>query len=196
LHQIHAVPNLSSRFDSSWGCIGKLPSYLASLDYKNPEQSDNTLSHYATGTDFFAYLRNDPIRLARFNSAMKGANLLTASPVPSSLLEPDPTLSEENAVAMVDVGGGVGQVTEKVMEANPQLQGRCFILQDLGPIVEQARAKDPKYQIMEYDFFTPQPVRGKFSLLRQHQALPLSIHPIILISAPRSTHLLYAPRPT
>jgi hypothetical protein len=196
LHQIHAVPNLSSRFDSSWGCIGKLPSYLASLDYKNPEQSDNTLSHCATGTDFFAYLRNDPIRLARFNSAMKGANLLTASPVPSSLLEPDPTLSEENAVAMVDVGGGVGQVTEKVMEANPQLQGRCFILQDLGPIVEQARAKDPKYQIMEYDFFTPQPVRGKFSLLRQHQALPLSIHPIILISAPRSTHLLYAPRPT
>jgi hypothetical protein len=196
LHSIHAVPNLSSRFDSSWGCIGKLPSYLASLDYKNPEQSDNTLSHYATGTDFFAYLRNDPVRLARFNSAMKGANLLTASPVPGSLLEPDPTLSEENAVAMVDVGGGVGQVTEKVMEANPQLQGRCFILQDLGPIVEQARAKDPKYQIMEYDFFTPQPVRGKFSRLRQHQALPLSIHLIILISAPRSTHLLYAPRPT
>jgi hypothetical protein len=171
LHQINAVPNLSSRFDNSWGCIGKLPSYLASLGYKNPDQPDNTLSHYATGTDFFAYLRNDPVRLARFNSAMKGSSLLTASPVPSSLLEPDPTLSDENAVAMVDVGGGVGQVTEKVMEANPQLQGRRFILQDLGPIVEQARAKDPKYQVMEYDFFTPQPVHGRFSLLQQPQAL-------------------------
>jgi O-methyltransferase domain len=167
LHQIHAVSNISSRFDSSWGCIGKLPAYLASLEYKNPDQSDNTLPHYTTGTDFFAYLRNDPVRLARFNSAMKGANFLTASPVPSSLLEPDPTLSDENAIAMVDVGGGVGQVTEKVMEANPQLEGRRFILQDLGPIVEQARAKDPKYQTMEYDFFTPQPVRGKLALLQQ-----------------------------
>lgn len=167
LHQINAVPNLSSRFDSSWGCIGKLPSYLASLGYKNPDQPDNTLSHYATGTDFFAYLRNDPVRLARFNSAMKGTSLLTASPVPSSLLGPDPILSDENAVAMVDVGGGVGQVTKRVMEANPQLQGRCFILQDLGLIVEQARAKDPKYQVMEYDFFTPQPVHGKFSLLQR-----------------------------
>ena len=188
-----------------------LPSYLASLDYKNPDQPDNTLSHYATGTDFFAYLRNNPVRLARFNSAMKGPNLLTASPVPSSLFEPESTLSDENAVAMVDVGGGVGQVTEKVMEANPQLQGRCFILQDLGPIVEQARAKHPKYQVMEYDFFTPQPVHGKFPLLQRPepllspflpipvsplQALPLSIHPIILIFAHRSTRLLHAPRPT
>jgi hypothetical protein len=132
-----------------------MPAYLAELGYKNPDQPDNTLSHYATGTDFFAYLRNDPVRLARFNSAMKGAGQLVASPVPSSLLES----VEDNAVVMVDVGGGVGQVTEKVMQENPNLKGR-FVLQDLGPIVEQARAKNPKYQVMEYDFFTPQPVHG------------------------------------
>ena len=85
---INAIPNFSSRFDSSWGCIGKLPSYLASLNYKNPDQPDNTLSHYATGTDFFAYLRNDPVRLARFNSAMKGTSLLTASPYQALCLGP------------------------------------------------------------------------------------------------------------
>jgi hypothetical protein len=132
-----------------------MPAYLAELGYKNPNQPDNTLSHYATGTDFFAYLRNDPVRLSRFNSAMKGAGQLVASPVPSSLLES----VEDNAVVMVDVGGGVGQIIEKVMQENPNLKGR-FVLQDLGPIVEQARAKNPKYQVMEYDFFTPQPVHG------------------------------------
>ncbi|OAP63286.1 hypothetical protein AYL99_02513 [Fonsecaea erecta] len=144
-------------FDSSWGCIGKMPAYLAKLGYKNPEEPDNTLSHYATGTDFFAYLRNDPARLARFNSAMKGAATLVASPVPSSLLEPG--AADGNGVVMVDVGGGHGQVTQKVMEENPHLKGR-FVVQDLGAIIEEARARNPEYEVMEYDFFTPQPIRG------------------------------------
>jgi hypothetical protein len=82
-----------------------MPAYLAELGYTNPDLPDNTLSHYATGTDFFAYLRNDPVRLARFNSAMKGAGQLVASPVPSSLLGSG---HDDNAVVMVDVGGGVG----------------------------------------------------------------------------------------
>jgi hypothetical protein len=152
-----------------------MPAYLAELGYKNPDQPDNTLSHYATGTDFFAYLRNDPVRLARFNSAMKGAGQLVVSPVPSSLLES----TDDSGVVMVDVGGGVGQVTEKVMEENPQLKGR-FVLQDLGPIVEQARAKNPKYQVMEYDFFTPQPVRGTFLIIFPIHTtfFPHQIHPL------------------
>ena len=177
-----------NRFDSSWACIGQLPAYLAALKYKNPDAPENTLSHHATGTDFFAYLRHDPVRLARFNSAMKGAGQLVASPVPSSLLQQDedgstgasasasvstsPSDDDEHAnVVMVDVGGGVGQVTEKVMEENPQVKGR-FVLQDLGPIVEQARAKSPKYQVMEYDFFTPQPVHGESRPSRTFLSLP------------------------
>ncbi|KIW97559.1 uncharacterized protein Z519_01143 [Cladophialophora bantiana CBS 173.52] len=143
-------------FDSSWGCIGKMPAYLAELGYKNPDQPDNTLSHYATGTDFFAYLRNDTARLARFNSAMKGAATLLASPIPDSLLE---SVADGNGVAMVDVGGGHGQVTQKVMEEHPHIKAR-FVVQDLGAIIEEARARNPKYEVMEYDFFTPQPIRG------------------------------------
>ncbi|KIY03531.1 uncharacterized protein Z520_00222 [Fonsecaea multimorphosa CBS 102226] len=143
-------------FDSSWGCIGKMPAYLAELGYKNPDQPENTLSHYATGTDFFAYLRNDPGRLARFNSAMKGAAGLLVSPVPSSLLESG---AGGSGVVMVDVGGGHGQVTQKVMEENPHLKGR-FVVQDLGAIIDEARARNPAYEVMEYDFFTPQPIRG------------------------------------
>ncbi|KAH0848344.1 Demethylsterigmatocystin 6-O-methyltransferase [Fonsecaea pedrosoi] len=143
-------------FDSSWGCIGKMPAYLADLGYKNPDQPDKTLSHYATGTDFFAYLRNDPGRLARFNSAMKGAATLLNSPVPSSLVESG---AGESGVVMVDIGGGHGQVTQKVMEENPHLKGR-FVVQDLGAIIDEARARNPQYEVMEYDFFTPQPIHG------------------------------------
>lgn len=88
---------------------------------------------------------------------MKGAAGLLTSPIPKPLLEAVGT--DENKVVLVDVGGGIGQVTEKTLEENPELKGR-FIVQDLGAIIEEARAKSPKYEVMEYDFFTPQPVKG------------------------------------
>ncbi|KIV88384.1 hypothetical protein PV10_08071 [Exophiala mesophila] len=135
-----------------------MPAYLADIGYQNPEQPDNTLSHYATGTDFFAYIRSDEARQTRFNSSMKGAGQqLVQSPVPAAALDSQNT--NEDAVQMVDVGGGIGQVTEKVMQENSHLKGR-YVLQDLGPIVEEARAKQPNYEVVEYDFFTPQPIKG------------------------------------
>ena len=142
-------------WDSSLGCISKLPSYLKSIDYKNPSDPNNTLSHYATGTDFFAYLRNDPTRLAKFNSAMRAQMQVSSSQVPGSLLKS--TSAQE--VVIVDVGGGVGQVLDLVMAENPDVKGR-FILQDLGPIAEQAKKRDPKFEVMAHDFFTAQPVHG------------------------------------
>lgn len=149
-------------FDSSWSCIGKMPSYLKSLKYKNPDQPDNTLSHFATGTDFFSYLRNDPARLVRFNSAMKGAGGILASPIPPSLVEAAGAFAGESGVVMVDVGGGIGQVTEKTMETVSNVKGR-FIVQDLGKIVDEAREKRLGFEVEEYDFFTEQPVKGETS---------------------------------
>ncbi|EXJ57044.1 hypothetical protein A1O7_07388 [Cladophialophora yegresii CBS 114405] len=146
-------------FDSSWDCIGKMPAYLKSLEYKNPDQPENTLSHYTTGTDFFAYLRNDPARLVRFNSAMKGAGGILASPIPTPILEAAGAAVGPAGVVMVDVGGGIGQVTEKAMEAHPAIKGR-FLVQDLGKIIDEARAKKPTFEVMDYDFFTEQPVKG------------------------------------
>jgi hypothetical protein len=136
-----------------------MPAYLKSLGYKNPEQPENTLSHYATGTDFFAYLRSDPARLVRFNSAMKGAGDILASPIPAPLLEAAGAAAGQDGVAIVDVGGGIGQVTEKAMESHPAIKAQ-FLVQDLGKIVDEARAKKPAFEVMEYDFFTEQPVKG------------------------------------
>jgi 16S rRNA A1518/A1519 N6-dimethyltransferase RsmA/KsgA/DIM1 with predicted DNA glycosylase/AP lyase activity len=88
---------------------------------------------------------------------MKGTAGLLASPIPKPLFES--IGSDEKAVVMVDVGGGIGQVTEKTLEENSQVKGR-FVVQDLGAIIEEARAKNPNFEVLEYDFFTPQPVKG------------------------------------
>ena len=87
---------------------------------------------------------------------MRAQGNISANPVPHAALE-----ANSSDVIMVDVGGGVGQVTDKVMEENPDLAAHGkFIVQDLGAIVDAAKAKNPKFEAMEYDFFAPQPVRG------------------------------------
>lgn len=61
----------------------------------------------------------------------------------------------------VDVGGGVGYQCIALKEKLPNLPGQ-FVLQDLGPPIEEAKALVPSsVQTMAYDFFTPQPIKGK-----------------------------------
>jgi 16S rRNA A1518/A1519 N6-dimethyltransferase RsmA/KsgA/DIM1 with predicted DNA glycosylase/AP lyase activity len=90
---------------------------------------------------------------------MKGAGGLLASPIPATILEDAAEKAGDDGVVMVDIGGGIGQVTEKTMEVLPSVKGR-FVVQDLGKIIEEAKSKKPKFEVAAYDFFTAQPVKG------------------------------------
>ena len=65
-------------------------------------------------------------------------------------------------VLLVDVAGGRGHDVGKFRAHFPHLPGRC-ILQDLPETIAQVRKTTPPQgvELMEYDFFTPQPVKGK-----------------------------------
>ena len=64
-------------------------------------------------------------------------------------------------VLLVDVAGGRGHDVGNFRAHFPQLPGRC-ILQDLPETIAQVRKTPPQgVELMEYDFFTPQPVKGK-----------------------------------
>ncbi|KAL2056632.1 hypothetical protein ABVK25_003026 [Lepraria finkii] len=63
-------------------------------------------------------------------------------------------------VLFVDVAGGLGHDVTKFRAYFPQLPGRC-VLQDLPKTIAQVRKNPPQgVELMEYDFFTPQPVKG------------------------------------
>lgn len=65
-----------------------------------------------------------------------------------------------DAVLLVDIGGGPGQELERFKKSNPDIPGRC-ILQDL-PITLRLIDKVPEgIEAIGYDFFTPQPLKGK-----------------------------------
>jgi len=88
-------------------------------------------------------------------------------------------------VLFVDVAGGRGHDVAKFRTSFPHLQGRC-ILQDLPETIAEVKKAPPEgVELMEYDFFTPQPVRGETFL---HVDLPSELlrkprHLLLLIDS-------------
>ena len=64
----------------------------------------------------------------------------------------------EEEVILVDVGGGHGHVLEDFRKQRPDIKGRV-IVQDLPGVIE-GRAPVNGVEVMAYNMFTTQPVRG------------------------------------
>ena len=69
--------------------------------------------------------------------------------------------TEPENVLLIDIGGGRGHDVADFRAAYRHLPGKC-ILQDLPETIAEARKAPPgDVELMEHDFFTPQPVKGK-----------------------------------
>ena len=98
---------------------------------------------------------------------------------------------EEDGVAIVDVGGGMGHDLVELKRKCPELRGR-FILQDLGQVIEQIPLPLEGIEANIHDFYTEQPVKGNQSPLNGNpQAfLPNNIlEKNLTIRIPRRTYL-------
>ena len=68
--------------------------------------------------------------------------------------------TDPEAVLLVDVGGNKGHEITSFHKAHSELPGR-LILQDLPPMIERVSKEPPEgIELMPYDFFNPQPVKG------------------------------------
>jgi hypothetical protein len=65
------------------------------------------------------------------------------------------------AVLLVDIGGNTGSELGNFHKAYPSIPGR-LVSQDLPSVIRKVLERDPHQdvELMEYDFFTPQPVQG------------------------------------
>ena len=119
---------------------------------------------YAHGVQFWEFFTKYPEHRKDFDEYMaarrKGlANWHETFPIASVLGTNASTDAE--AVLLVDVGGNKGHEIASFHEAHPDIPGR-LILQDLPPMIERIRKDPPNgIELMPYDFFTPQPVKGK-----------------------------------
>ena len=65
---------------------------------------------------------------------------------------------DKDAIMFVDVGGGRGHEVLELRRRFPGMQGR-MILQDRPEVIRTIHETDGM-EVMEYDFFKPQPAKG------------------------------------
>ena len=139
-----------------------MPVFLALTDYKNPVDPTSGIFQYAKGWkgDMFHYYEAHPVEGASFNHVMGGVMANQARWVdifPSHIL-----LETEKGGEMplvVDVGGNIGHDIEKFREVHPEAASRLY-LEDRPEVVERSKCPEAVHKL-GYDFFTPQPVKGK-----------------------------------
>lgn len=137
-----------------------MPEYLAKIGYKNPVDPADGVFQYTKGWngDLFHYYDAHPREGQSFNHVMGGvmahqAGWLDIFPH-NNLLNSDIGLP-----LLVDVGGNVGHDMERFRQAHPETAARLY-LQDRPEVVRLSECPEPVNKI-DYDFFTPQPIKGK-----------------------------------
>jgi hypothetical protein len=132
-----------------------------------PSDKDDTAYQIAHNTSlhWFDHIQSTPPLGQTFNDHMAGYLLGRPSwseeefyPVSERLLEGF-DLDADDAVLLVDLGGGIGHYTEQFRSNFPYAPGR-LILQDLSVVLCQAQGLHPRIERMNHDFFTEQPVKG------------------------------------
>jgi O-methyltransferase domain len=113
-----------------------------------------------TKLHYFDFLAGRPYYQRAFNTVMtishrrRGQNWFSFFPVEEKLPVQNPS-----DVLIVDVGGSQGGDIKAFHEAFPHLTGR-LVLQDLLVVVKECKDLPEGIEVMSYDFFTPQPVKG------------------------------------
>ncbi|KOS20719.1 Demethylsterigmatocystin 6-O-methyltransferase [Escovopsis weberi] len=138
-----------------------LPDYLKKIGYRDiGETVKRTAAQEAWQTDLpiLEFLSHKPENWKCFSQHMTAvqegyARWFDAFPLAAALgafAGPD---------VFVDVGGGLGHQSLRLLAAFPDLRDR-ILLQDLPQTLAHIEAPLDGVRTMEHDFFTPQPVRG------------------------------------
>lgn len=161
--------DMRRRYDATIPCFFKLPRYLAQTGYRNPVDPNDGVFQYAKdcrGKDMFHYYQENRVEGESFNQVMGGVMANQ-----SGWLEifPHDTLisnAKPDAPLVVDVGGNIGHDLDRFYQAHPETASRLY-LEDLAEVVSLSKCPDPVNKI-GYDFFTPQPIKGKTHNLFAH----------------------------
>ncbi|KAF2229480.1 S-adenosyl-L-methionine-dependent methyltransferase [Viridothelium virens] len=111
-------------------------------------------------TSLFEAIGTNPVRAARFASAMTALNS-TPTLLPVHLVQDLPWTAESCPRTVVDIGGSQGAIGQILLTNFPQITK--VVVQDLPEVLRGAKIPESlqsKLELMEYDFFTEQKVKG------------------------------------
>ena len=154
-------PTYLHSFDSFGPAFQALPDFLKETKYADITENTNTPLQKAWNTTepAFIWVQTKPENFAHFNRWMAAQRhgmptWLDVYPVEEMARRRGP-----KEPLFVDMGGGLGHQCIALRERFPRLKGRV-ILQDIPQTLTHA-IRDDRVEIMEQDFFHPQPIKGK-----------------------------------
>lgn len=153
--------------------------FLASTQFGRANGEDEPTAFEAVhGKSMWKVLESDPEQRRNFDLWMAERKrheetLWHKRFPPSASLDQAILKSDPGAVLMVDVGGANGSQLINFKKQFPHLPGR-FVLQDLPESVGNIKVPEG-IEVMPYNFFTPQPIKGKKSFVL---AIKYTIYPV------------------
>jgi len=145
------------------------PKFLREAGYRCPTDPHDGLVQYAFQTKYtiFDLLETMPAMFKDFNTFMGhvfGARKYWVDwyPVQERLING----AADGSALLVDVAGGRGHDTQAFHDKYPNA-GR-LILQDVAAVTEIVDGLDPAIEVMAYDFFTEQRVKGARAYFYHH----------------------------
>ncbi|GES61575.1 putative O-methyltransferase [Aspergillus terreus] len=152
--------------DIIYPMAGKMREYLSTTRFGRQLSAPGTATafEYTHGKSMWQVLEESPDQRRNFDLWMRERRKHEETSwhrrfPPSAQLTPDQLRSDPETVLMVDVGGAHGSQLVNFRTQFPHLPGR-YVLQDLPESVAAVTAKLAGVEVMAYDFFTPQPVKG------------------------------------
>ncbi|KAL8826814.1 MAG: hypothetical protein Q9191_003565 [Dirinaria sp. TL-2023a] len=161
--------------DAGGPTLNKMPEFLSSTEYQNPEDTNNGPFQYAHKTpNHWAWLEQHPRVLQAFQDFIAGCredrpNFMDPGfyPVEEHLLEG--LRYDGDAAAFVDVGGGYGQALAEFKKKVPAWKGR-LVLQEQESVVQIAKVQSHASIIepIVHDFFKPESLKGARAYYMRH----------------------------
>ncbi|KAH8819160.1 S-adenosyl-L-methionine-dependent methyltransferase [Xylogone sp. PMI_703] len=174
--QIFLVPAIAgffrAMFDEFAPVNAKMYEFFRETKFRNPDSdtiNPYCFAHQTGGKTMWQYLDQYPARLDAFNAAQKvngEANPWTVSLYPFEE-ELRKFTTNDDTVLLIDIGGGVGHVAKQIRGLTQNIPGKV-ILQDRPAVISEITDPLPGVEKMEYDFFTPQPLKGALIYYIRH----------------------------
>ncbi|KAL9057267.1 MAG: hypothetical protein Q9162_002471 [Coniocarpon cinnabarinum] len=150
----HIYPNLQM--------YGKFNDYGVANGFQTPGDAFKApfQSTFDTNKHYFEWLNDHPEEQRAFNStmamsrAMRDSDWLNKFPVNEKLT------TAQDQVSFADIGGGTGEDILAIREKYPHVAGK-MVLEELPQVIDSiARPLPVGVEAIQYDMFTPQPVKS------------------------------------
>ena len=131
------------------------------------DESTPTAFEFTHGKTLYKYLEENPDQRHNFDLWMRERRkheegLWHTRFPPFASLSSANLKQDPEAVLLVDIGGASGSQVIDFKTHFPHLPGRCVLQELFPPKSNELPEGSEGLEIMAYDFFTPQPLKGKF----------------------------------